>query len=236
MLVPANFLSIIGFALASKWLHRLIGFGALGLVALGILDASVVPLPGSLDILTIILAAHRHELWLLYAIAAWVGSVGGGYMTYQLGRKGGKELLEKRVPKKQLDRVYKWMEGHSSLTLFIPTLMPPPTPVSYFVLAAGAMGISKKHYFLVFGSAKAIRYLLLAYFSSRYGHQIIHWARENASAMLYALLGLLVLGLIALGVWIYYRKSRGEPIFPRPGPRPTGGAPKVKSHDLGNVT
>ena len=221
----SSFLPIFVFALASKWFHWLISFGSFGLVGLGILDASVVPLPGSLDVLTIILSANKHEFWLLYAASAWVGSVGGGYMTYELGRKGGKELLEKKVPKKQLERVYKWMEAHSSLTLFIPTLMPPPTPVSYFVLSAGAMGISKRHYFLVFGSAKAIRYLLLAYFSSRYGHQIIGWAKHNWTYMLYALLGLLALALIAAGGWVYRQKSRGEPVFPRP--KRGGGREKV---------
>jgi membrane protein DedA with SNARE-associated domain len=198
----------------SPWLQWLLKLGAVGLVALGILDASVVPLPGSLDLLCVILSAHKHEFWPLYAAAAWVGSVGGGYLTYRLGVKGGKEQLEKKIPKKRLERVYKWMEEHSSLTLFIPTLMPPPTPVSYFILAAGAMGISKRKYFLSFGSAKAIRFILIAYFSSRYGHQIIGWTRHNYKYMLAALLSLLALALIALGGWAIYRRRRGEPIMP----------------------
>ncbi len=174
-----------------------------------------MPLPGSLDLLTVILSAHKHEYWLIYAVAAWVGSVGGGYFTFRLGRKGGKELLESKIPKQRLDRVYKWMEEHSSLTLFIPTLLPPPTPVSYFVLGAGAMGISLRKYFLTFGSAKAIRYLLLAYFSSRYGRQIIGWARHNYQYVLFALLGLAVLAGISFGAWAYHRRKNGQPIMPR---------------------
>ncbi len=193
----------------TNWLLRL---GSIGLVGLGLLDASVVPLPGSLDLLLIILAAQKHEFWWLYAIAAWIGSVAGGYITYNIGRKGGKELLEKKIPKSRLKRVYKWMEDHSSLTLFIPTLMPPPTPVSYFVLGAGAMGISLRKYFLAFGSSKAIRYIILGYLSSRYGHQIIGWTRHNYKYMLFSLLGLLALALIALAVWAIYRRRRGEPI------------------------
>jgi len=95
--------------LVSKWIELLIRFGWAGIVVLGIVDASLLPLPGSLDLLTIVLAAHKHEYWLLYAIAAWVGSVGGGYLTYRIGQKGGKELLQKNVSKKSLQRVYKWM-------------------------------------------------------------------------------------------------------------------------------
>jgi membrane protein DedA with SNARE-associated domain len=112
------------------------------------------------------------------------------------------------------------MEEHSSLTLFVPTLMPPPTPVSYFVLAAGAMGISKRKYFLTFGSAKALRYLVIAYFSSRYGHQIIGWTRHNYKYMLAALLSLLALALLALGAWTLYRRRRGEPIMPQSEEQP----------------
>jgi membrane protein DedA with SNARE-associated domain len=194
----------------SSWMHWLVRFGAVGQIGVALLDSSVVPMPGSLDILTIILSAHKHEFWPMYAAAAWVGTVAGGYMTYRLGRQGGKELLEKKIPKRRLERVYRWMENHSSLMLFVPTLLPPPTPVSYFVLAAGAMNISKKKYFLSFGSAKAIRYVLLAWLSSRYGHQIIHWAKREAPYMLYILLGLLFAGAIALGIWSYYRRKQGK--------------------------
>lgn len=198
--------------LASKWLQWLVHLGAPGAVALGILDASVVPLPGSLDFLTIILSAHKHELWWLYAIAAWIGSVGGAWITYGIGEQGGKQLLETKIPKKSLQRVSRWMEEHSSLTLFIPTLLPPPTPVSYFVLAAGVMGISRRKFLLTFGGAKAIRYTLLAYFSSRYGHQIIHWTRANYPIVLYILLGMLLIGIFMFGGWAFYRRQKGKAV------------------------
>ena len=175
----------------------------------GIVDGSLVPLPGSLDLLTIVLAAHNHQYWLMYAASAWIGSVSGGYFTFKLGQKGGKELLEKRVPKKRLQRVSKWMEKRSSLALFLPTLLPPPTPVSYFVLAAGAMQISLRTFVLSFGTGRAVRYLLLAYFGTRYGHQIIAWARQNYSHILYGLLSLAALGgIILAGWWLKRRQGR----------------------------
>jgi len=221
--LPALFLLVYSSHAVLHWLVRL---GSLGLLGLGVLDASLVPLPGSQDFLLIILAAHKHEFWPLYAASAWVGSVAGGYITYRIGRKGGKETLEKKIPRERLQRVYKWMEEHTFLTLFIPPLLPPPTPVSYFVLAAGAMQISRRKYFISFGSSKAIRYLLLGWLSSRYGHQIIHFMRQNYQYMLYALLALLVLGIFAFSGWAMYRRNRGEPIMPksknedaRPSPR-----------------
>ena len=73
------------------WIFQL---GGLGFIPLGLLDSSVIPLPGSMDVLTIVLYARKKELWFYYALMATIGSVIGGYLTYRLARKGGKETLE----------------------------------------------------------------------------------------------------------------------------------------------
>ena len=81
-----------GFAASALvWLGRL---GGPGLILLGIADNSVVPLTGSMDVLTIYLAASHREYWFYYAGMATIGAVIGGYITYRLARKGGKEALE----------------------------------------------------------------------------------------------------------------------------------------------
>ncbi len=64
-----------------RWLRHL---GGPGLILLGIADNSVVPLPGSMDVLTIWLAAHQRSWWLYYAAMATVGALIGGYITYGL--------------------------------------------------------------------------------------------------------------------------------------------------------
>ncbi|OLB85511.1 MAG: hypothetical protein AUI17_05760 [Acidobacteriales bacterium 13_2_20CM_2_55_5] len=80
-----------------RWLRHL---GGPGLILLGIADNSVVPLPGSMDVLTIWLAAHQRSWWLYYAAMATVGALIGGYITYGLARKGGNEAFERKLPKK----------------------------------------------------------------------------------------------------------------------------------------
>src|SRR5579884_232594 len=72
------------------WIYAL---GGLGFIPLGLLDNSVIPLPGSMDILTIFLSARKQQLWLYYASMATIGSVLGGFVTYRLAQKGGKETL-----------------------------------------------------------------------------------------------------------------------------------------------
>src|SRR5438094_9480474 len=80
------------------WVIRL---GGPGLILLGIADNSVIPLTGSMDVLTLWLAASHRDLWPYYAGMATVGAVVGGYITYALGRKGGKEALEHKLNQKK---------------------------------------------------------------------------------------------------------------------------------------
>src|SRR2546430_15962837 len=84
-----------------RWLRHL---GGLGLILLGIADNSVVPLPGSMDVLTIWLAAHQRSWWLYYAAMATVGALIGGYITYGLARKSGQEAFEKELPQKKTEK------------------------------------------------------------------------------------------------------------------------------------
>jgi len=60
------------------WFYHL---GGAGLILLGLLDSSAIPVPGSMDALTIVLSAHARQWWPYYAFMATAGSVIGGYLT-----------------------------------------------------------------------------------------------------------------------------------------------------------
>jgi len=111
----------------STWV-RLRRLGGWGLVLLGIADNSVVPLTGSMDVLTIWLAARHREPWQYYAMMATIGAVLGGYITYSLARKGGKEAMERRLSKRKAAKVYKRFERWGFGAIAIPAVLPPPFP------------------------------------------------------------------------------------------------------------
>src|ERR1700674_2785107 len=113
-----------------RWIFSL---GGLGFIPLGLLDSSVIPLPGSMDVLTIVLSARKQELWLYYALMATIGSVIGGYITYRLARKGGKETLERKFPAKRLAKVYRVFERWGFGAIAIAALLPPPAPMHPFL-------------------------------------------------------------------------------------------------------
>ena len=164
-----------------SWLERL---GGLGLILLGLADNSVVPMPGSMDALTIVLSAHQKDWWPYYAAMATVGGIIGGYTTYGLGLKSGEHALEKKVSQKKAERIYRLFKRYGFWSLFVPALLPPPVPFSPFLLVAGALKYPKRYFLLAVGLARAIRYGLLAWLGSMYSKQIFGFFREYYRPML----------------------------------------------------
>ena len=114
--MPAQIHFLIAVSVWS-WLRHL---GGVGLVLLALADNSVVPLPGSMDVLTILLAAHQRHLWWYYAFMATVGAVIGGYITYGLARKGGKEAFERKLSKRRAEKVFKRFERWGFFAVAVP--------------------------------------------------------------------------------------------------------------------
>jgi membrane protein YqaA with SNARE-associated domain len=77
-MITRQILAIVAPTLARSVRRWIFHLGGLGFIPLGLLDSSVIPLPGSMDILAIVLSARKKELWLYYALMATIGSVIGG--------------------------------------------------------------------------------------------------------------------------------------------------------------
>src|SRR5260370_10640047 len=128
-------LAIMLLASKKSALRWLVHFGGLGLILLGLADNSLIPLPGSTDFVTILLAAHHRDLWVYYAMMATAGAILGGYLTYRMARKGGKETLEKRFSKKKTDKVYALFSPWGFAAVAIPAPLSPTFPILPMLLA-----------------------------------------------------------------------------------------------------
>src|SRR5258706_12900131 len=89
------------FIIAITVWNHLRHLGGVGLVLLGLADNSIIPLPGSMDILTIVLAAHHSGLWWYYAFMATVGAVIGGYINDGFRPEGGEQARGRKGAKKK---------------------------------------------------------------------------------------------------------------------------------------
>src|SRR5271169_1948555 len=116
--------------LMPRWLTHL---GGLGLFFVAIVDSSPIPLPipGSTDLLLLLLVSHRGNPFLLAACAI-AGSAIGGYITWSTGKKGGEALIQRSVPARLRKPVERWTNEHSILSVMLPALLPPPIPLTPF--------------------------------------------------------------------------------------------------------
>jgi membrane protein YqaA with SNARE-associated domain len=185
--------------------HWLTHLGALGLFSVAVVDSSFIPLPlpGSTDLLLLWLVAHGENPW-LFAAMAIAGSLVGGYATWDLGRRGGEAALRRHVPARLLGRVTGWVKRHSILAVFLPAVLPPPIPLLPFALASGALGVSRRRFFVVYGAARTLRYSLIAWLGVAYGrHAIRLWSatlQKWSTPLICAFVGLLVAGT-CFGIW-----------------------------------
>jgi membrane protein YqaA with SNARE-associated domain len=182
--------------------------GGIGLVLLGLADNSVVPLTGSMDVLTIWLAARHREPWPYYALMATLGAVIGGYITYALARKGGKETMERKLSKKRAAKVCKAFERWGFFAVTIPALLPPPFPFLPFLLAAGAMQYSQKKFLAALTLGRALRYSIVAWLGFHYGRHILRFFDQYYKPALAILIGLAVIGTVLTIIqYLRYKKK-----------------------------
>jgi membrane protein YqaA with SNARE-associated domain len=217
-----HLLAIVLLVSKKSALRWLIHLGGPSLILLGLVDNSVIPLPGSTDIVTILLAAHHPNLWIYFAIMATAGALVGGYLTYRMARKGGKETLEKRFSKKKTDKVYAIFSRWGFAAVAIPALLPPPFPIVPMLLAAGAMQYPTRKFLTALAVGRGIRFTILGYLGVHYGRHIVSFFSRYYWHVLFVLIGFSVLGGL-YGLFQYKRGQRTsseETRRPRSQPRP----------------
>jgi membrane protein YqaA with SNARE-associated domain len=167
---------------SSKFFQFLASFGVFGIFLVSIVDSSFVPLPvpGVTDIMLVVFAAQKSN-WILLVFLATAGSAIGGYLSYEVGHAGGMQFLEKHVPARIFKNIREWMEKHAFLAIALPAVLPPPMPLSHFVLAAGALKMSRKKFLTIFTLSRGARHALAVWLGIYYGRHVLHlWSRFSA--------------------------------------------------------
>lgn len=191
-----------------SWLVRL---GGPGLALLGIADNSIIPLTGSMDVLTIWLAAGHRNLWPYYAAMATLGAVVGGYITYALGRKGGKEAIERKLKKDKAEKLLKRFDKWGFESVAVGALLPPPFPLVPVLLAAGALQYSTKKFLAALTLGRTVRYCLVAGLGSLYAKPITSFFNRYYKPTALVLAGFAAVGsFFAIREYLRARKTGSE--------------------------
>ena len=148
----------------------LISFGPFGLFAIAFLDSVMVPMPGGVDAVLLLLAAARPSWLLIYVAAATIGSTIGCVALYRLSRRAGKKALSKFSASKQ-KRVKDLIDRYDVMSVLVASLLPPPFPFKLFVVSAGVFRLNLMRFTLAVAGGRTFRYLLLGYLAARYGDE-----------------------------------------------------------------
>ena len=146
--------------------------GALGLFLISAMDASTIAVPMD-PIVAAFVWENRARFW-IYPLVAALGSAIGSLLPFLLGRAGGELFLLKRINRERYERMRDRFERQEFLALFIPAMLPPPTPFKLFVFAAGVFEMRLAPFFLATFGGRLVRFFVLAFLTMKYGPQVIH--------------------------------------------------------------
>lgn len=158
--------------------QALVLYGGWGLLGVSFLDSSFVPLPGANDLLLIHLSAQNPARAIVYALASTLGSLGGSFVMYGLAR-GGAKLFARRQASPSVQRAREWLERNDFASLLVASLLPPPTPYKFFLLAAGALRINALRFGMALLVGRGLRFGAAAYLGARYGAQAEAYLKGN---------------------------------------------------------
>lgn len=145
-----------------------------GLVLLGALDASLfVFIPFGTDAVVIYMCARNREMFWLYPLLVTAGSLIGAAVTYRIGATIGDEGLARLVPPRHLERFRTRMKDIGPLTMGLSAILPPPFPLTAFILTSGALKVPLARFLMIFGAARLFRFGTEALLAQRFGTSLL---------------------------------------------------------------
>jgi membrane protein YqaA with SNARE-associated domain len=194
----------------TKLTHYLVSFGPFGLLAIAFLDSVMIPMPGGVDAVLLLLSAARPSWVLVYVAAATIGSTAGCVVLYYISRRAGHRAL-KRFSEAKQKRVKDLIDRYDVLSVLVASLLPPPFPFKLFVVSAGVFRLNPVRLAIAVAGGRVVRYLLLGYLAARYG--------EHAKEILSRYYPVIGLGLALLIIVVFVARNlmkRGAATAPTP--------------------
>jgi membrane protein YqaA with SNARE-associated domain len=182
--VTSFFQSLFGFFL-TWW----------GAYLMAALDASMLFfLPFGIDALVIFLAARNPDLFWLYPLLAAAGSLTGAAITFWIGRKAGEVGVTRLVAANRFERLKSKLSEKGSIAMALPALLPPPFPLTPFILTCGALDLNRTRFLATFTAARLLRFGVEAALARVYGRGVLTVLRSEAFQIIVA--GFIVVAIV----------------------------------------
>jgi membrane protein YqaA with SNARE-associated domain len=182
-------------SLSSRIGHALALYGG-GLFFLSFLDSSFIPFPGINDIALIVLASKHPARSPFYALLSTLGSLLGCFVMYGIARGGGRLASGKRSSTKR-NRARRWLEQNEFVSMLVMALLPPPAPLKFFVIAAGALRMNMVNFGAALLVGRSLRFAAIAWLGAHYGAEAEAYLKKNLTwASLITIVLVIALALI----------------------------------------
>jgi membrane protein YqaA with SNARE-associated domain len=166
-----------------------------GAFMIAALDATMLFfLPFGVDAVVVYLSARNEDLFWLYPLLATAGSTAGAALTYWIGKKIGDVGLDRYVPERRLTRVRARVRDSGAVALAVPALMPPPFPLTPFILTCGALKVNPWRFFGIYSAMRLLRFGTAAGLALVYGRGILRVVESDAFRMVIG--GFIVIAIV----------------------------------------
>src|SRR3954462_1983327 len=175
---------------------------------LGALDSSMLFfLPLGIDTVVIYLAARNHDLFWIYPLLATAGSVAGAAVTFWIGQKAGEHGLERMVSGKRLERMRCKVKDSGAIAMAVPALLPPPFPLTPFILTCGALAVDRLRFFVTFGVVRLLRFGVEGILARIYGRGILRVLKSDQFQMVVSGFVVLAIAGTAISAILLWRST-----------------------------
>jgi len=192
----------------SKLSQYLVSFGPFGLFTIAFLDSVMIPMPGGVDAVLLLLAASRPSWMLIYVVAATVGSTLGCVVLYRISQRAGKRALARFSASKQ-KRVKDLLDRYDVMSVLVASLLPPPFPFKLFVVSSGVFRLKIVRFTIAIAAGRTFRYLLEGYLAAHYGEHA-----KEILARYYPTIGITLAVLVIvffIARMLMRQSAKGEP-------------------------
>jgi membrane protein YqaA with SNARE-associated domain len=181
-----------------------------GAYLMAALDTSMLFfLPFGIDALVIFLSARNEDLFWLYPLLATAGSLTGAAITFWIGRKAGEVGVTRLVPAKRFEHFKCKVNAKGAVAMALPALLPPPFPLTPFILTCGALDLDRPRFFVTFGAVRLLRFGAEALLARVYGRGVLTVLRSAAfQAIVAAFIVIAIIGTLASAVLLWRSTHR----------------------------
>lgn len=183
-----------------------------GTALLAALDSTILfYLPFGIDALVIYQSARDDRLFWIYPLLATAGAIVGAGVTFRIGRAVGEAGLGRWVSSRRLDALRHRVRDRGAIAIAIPALLPPPFPLTPFILTCGALSVNQWRFFSTFAAARFLRFGVEAFLADRYGVRILRTLEADwFRTVVYSFVVVAVIGTAVSG-WLMWRRIAPAP-------------------------